>query len=132
MRKLMKVKKPGTRPSWTTRDHFVACIPWNENSAVLVHQRERGRRFYVRFRTWNRHQTKGVWYPTKRGFIIPLQRAEALAESLVDAVKGRMSEKPEWLLDWEEEERTRRALRLGDALDSPIPLLDAPFNSPRG
>ena len=81
-----------TRESAPTRDRFVACIPWNENSAVLVHQRERGRRFYVRFRTWNRHQTKGCWYPTKRGFIIPLQRAEALADSLADALKGRMSD----------------------------------------
>ena len=61
-----------------------------------------------------------------------LQRARALAESLVDAVKGRMSEKPEWLPDWEEEEQMRLALERGDALDSPIPLLDAPFNSRRG
>ena len=61
-----------------------------------------------------------------------MQRAEALAESLVDAVKGRMSDKPEWLLDWEEEERTRLALELGNAFDSSIPMLDAPFNSRRG
>ena len=61
-----------------------------------------------------------------------MQRAEALAESLLDAVKGRMSEKPEWLLAWEEEERVRLALERGDALDSPIPMLDAPFNSRRG
>ena len=102
-----KVKKRGTRPSAATRDQFVRAIPWNENSAVLVHLRERGRRFYVRFRVWNRHQKKGCWYPTKRGFIIPLQRAEALADSLLDAVNGRTSEKPGWLLGWEEEERKR-------------------------
>ena len=42
-----------------------------------------------------------------------------------------MSEKPDWLLDWEEEERVRLALRLGDALHSSIPMLDAPFNSRR-
>ena len=128
-----RIDTGNSRSGAATREHFVACIPWNENSAVLVHQRERGRRFYVRFRTWNRHQTKGVWYPTKRGFIIPLQRAEALAESLVDAVKGRMSEKPEWLLEWDEEERIRLyASGLGDAFNSPIPSLDAPFNSRRG
>ena len=67
-----------------------------------------GRRFYVRFRVWNRHQKKGCWYPTKRGFIIPLQRAEALADSLLDAVNGRTSEKPGWLLGWEEEEERKR------------------------
>ena len=44
-----------------------------------------------------------------------------------------MGEKPECLLDWEEEERVRLyASGQGDVFGSPIPMVDAPFNSRRG
>jgi len=82
-------------------DTFIDCVEWGGNRAVLVHRREHGGRSYVRFRTWNRHLEKGVWYPTKRGFIVPLDRAEALAESLRLGAHGEPREKPDWLVNWE-------------------------------
>ena len=58
------VKKPQT--IFQTDDLFIDSIQWSDNRAVLVHRREHGGRTYVRFRTWNRHKTKGVWYPSTR------------------------------------------------------------------
>ena len=90
-----------------TTDTFIDSIQWSENRAVLVHRREHGGRTYVRFRTWNRHQEKGVWYPTKRGFIVPAGNAEPLAEALRAGANGVEGAKPDWFLAWEREEIER-------------------------
>ena len=92
---------------WQTVDTFVDCVEWGENKAVLVHHRLHGGREYVRFRTWNRHKEKGVWYPTKRGFIVPVGNAEPLADALKAGADGVAGAKPDWFLAWELEEEER-------------------------
>jgi hypothetical protein len=109
---------PAQKPSiLKTVDQFITEVPWSSASAVLVHRRLHGGRVYVYIRKWNRHRTKGVWYPTKRGFVIPLDDAEDLAYGIQAAARGHATEKPDWLLDWEEEE----AERLGSAEESTVP-----------
>ncbi len=95
-----------------TDDKFIADVQWSDNRAVLVHRREHGGRTYVRFRTWNRHKTKGVWYPSKRSFVVPVGNAEPLAAALKAGADGVEGAKPDWFLAWEREEieRTRSAI----------------------
>ncbi len=97
---------------WQTVDTYIDSVEWGGNRAVLVHHREHGGREYVRFRTWNRHKTKGVWYPTRRGFIVPVGNAEPLADALRAGADGVEGAKPDWFLAWEEEEceRTKTAI----------------------
>ena len=90
-----------------TVDTFINSVQWSDDRAVLVHRREHGGRTYVRFRTWNRHKTKNVWYPTKRGFIVPVNKAEPLAEALRAGADGVEGSKPGWFLAWEREEDER-------------------------
>ncbi len=99
------LKKPQT--IFQSSDTFIDSIQWSDNRAVLVHRREHGGRTYVRFRTWNRHKTKGVWYPSKRSFVVPVGNAEPLAEALRLGADGVEGAKPVWLLDWEQEEADR-------------------------
>ena len=90
-----------------TVDTFISSVQWSDNRAVLVHRREHGGRTYVRFRTWNRHKTKNVWYPTKRGFIVPVGNAEPLANALRAGADGVEGSKTDWFLAWEREEAER-------------------------
>ena len=90
-----------------TVETFIDSIQWSDNRAVLVHRREPGGRTYVRFRTWNRHKEKGVWYPTRRGFIVPVGNAEPLAAALKAGADGVEGSKPEWFLAWEREDNER-------------------------
>ena len=90
-----------------TVDMFIDSIQWSDNRAVLVHRREHGGRTYVRFRTWNRHKTKGVWYPSKRSFVVPVGNAEPLADALRLGADGVEGAKPDWFLAWELEEQER-------------------------
>jgi len=85
----------------TTEDTFIAAVPWGESRTVLVYRRTFGSREYVRLRTWNRHRDKGVWYPSPRNFIIPIQNAEALGRAIVDAAHGCAKRKPAWLVERE-------------------------------
>ena len=98
-----------------TTDTFMAAVPWGESRTVLVHRRIHGHREYVRLRTWNRHRTKRVWYPSKRFFIIPVQSAEALGEAILRAVEGLAEDKPDWLVEREvaEDEQLERMAELG-------------------
>ena len=86
-----------------TTDTFIDSIQWSENRAVLVHRREHGGRTYVRFRTWNRHKTLNVWYPSKRSFVIPVGNAEPLADALRAGAESVESPKPDWFVAWEQE-----------------------------
>ncbi len=90
-----------------TNDTFIANVQWSANRAVLVHRREHGGRTYVRFRTWNRHKTKNVWYPSKRSFVVPVGNAEPLADALRAGADGVEGSKPDWFLAWEREENER-------------------------
>ena len=51
---------------------------------------------YVHIRKWTRHRTKGVWCPTKRGFVAPLADAEDLAYGIQAAARGHATERPDW------------------------------------
>ena len=98
-----------------TTDEFVAAVPWGESRTVLVHRRIHGWREYVRFRTWNRHCTLGKWYPSMRHFIIPIEKATALADALYAAVEEETKPKPDWLVQREdaENEQIERMAELG-------------------
>ena len=73
-----------------------------------MHHRLHGGRKYVRFRTWNKHRTKLVWYPSKRSFVIPIENADGLADALQAATKDWSRDKPDWFVDWEETEEARQ------------------------
>ena len=98
-----------------TEDTFITAVPWGTSRTVLVHRRTHGWRDYVRFRTWNKHRDKGVWYPSRRFFIIPVENAEHLADALEEAVAGVVSPKPDWLVAREqaEEEELARLVECG-------------------
>ena len=98
-----------------TEDKFICAVPWSDTRTVLVHRRVHGWREYVRFRTWNRHHDKGVWYPSRRFFIIPIANASALADALFDALGESPSAKPDWLIAREqaEEEQLARMAECG-------------------
>ena len=82
-----------------TVDTFVCEIPWSPNRTVLLHRRRHGWRDYVLLRTWNRHRKLGLWYPTTRGFVIPLDRAISLANALEMADASAFLPEPDWLVD---------------------------------
>lgn len=81
----------------TTEDEFVACVPWGQWRAVTVYRRRHGGRTWVRFRTWNKHRKKLVWYPTKRYFVVPIEHAVPLASALCMAAGGASEPLPDWL-----------------------------------
>lgn len=95
-----------------TFDEFVDAVPWGESRTVLVYRRKHSWREYVRLRTWDRHREKGCWYPSRRFFTIPLERAEDLAWAIISACAGDQFEKPDWLVAREqnEDEQLRRML----------------------
>ena len=77
---------------------FIACVPWGGWVAVLVHRAEHHRLPYIRLRRWNRHRTKGHWYPTRRYFVVHADHAGALADALRAAARGEvLSDEPEWM-----------------------------------
>lgn len=93
-----------------TDDTFVDTIPLSEHRAIVVTRRALARGTYASFRTWNRHREKFCWYPTKRGFVLPIQSAEPLATALLIASQGAIGQKPEWLLAFEETRRIHREI----------------------
>ena len=101
--------EPGkTKNILATTDKFIAAVPWSDRRVVLVFRREHGGRTYVRVRTWNRHGTKHVWYPTKRFYVIPVERADALAEALRAAARDEpMEKKPRWYAAREKQDQER-------------------------
>ncbi len=88
-----------------THDQFIAAVPWGRWRSVLVYLRQHGGRRWVRLRTWNKHRTKFVWYPTKRYFVIPIEDADSLADAIRAAVRNNPSPKPDWLVRRERLER---------------------------
>jgi len=93
-----------------TVDTFAFEVPWSPTKSVLVHRRSHSGRHYVRIRAWLKHKTKSVWYPTKRGFVIPLDQAANLGEAIKAAAAGETTPKPDWLAAYEREQRARNPL----------------------
>ena len=91
-----------------TVDEFVDAVPWGASRTVLVYRRKHGWREYVRLRTWNCHQEKGCWYPSRRFFVVPLDSAAGLAEAIAAGASGKqLGPEPEWYADFERQYATR-------------------------
>ncbi len=99
-----------------TSDKFVAAVPWDDWRTVLLHHRQHGGYEYIRFRTWNLHRTKLVWYPTKRGFVIPVQNATALADALLAGANGDFQAKPDWFVEHERVEWDKAVAKVRAAM----------------
>jgi hypothetical protein len=83
---------------------FIACVPWGDWVAVLVHRGEHHRLPYIRLRRWNKHRTKRRWYPTRRYFVVHADHADDLAEALHAAARGEpLSDEPAWLDEFAED-----------------------------
>ena len=82
---------------------FIKDVPFGRGKwrSVIVELTQHGGREFIHLRTFNRHRTKLVWYPTKRFFTIPIENAPALAEALCCAAAGIEGDKPDWLIDRE-------------------------------
>ncbi len=107
-----------------TTDTFIAAVPWGANRAVLVFHRVHGGRKYVRLRTWNCHQVSGIWYPTDRFFVIPIEHASSLASAIDAAARCEPVElKPQWYKDREQADQERYDLFV--ELDAPELCLDS-------
>ncbi len=87
-----------------TVDEFIAAVPWTKNRMVLIYLRHHGGRSYVRLRTFNRHKTKGCWYPSQRFFVVPQECAKDLAKAIDAAARGeRFGPEPDWYRGFEEQ-----------------------------
>ena len=87
-----------------TVDTFLAAVPWTEHRTVIVYLREHGARRYVRLRTFNKHRVKGMWYPSPRFYMVPIDCAENLAQAIFAAAGGRpCGPQPEWWTDFEKQ-----------------------------
>ena len=105
-----------------TVDTFLGCVPWTKNRVVIVYLREHGRRRFIRLRTFNRHREKGCWYPTKRVFIVPIDRAPALGKAIIAASKGRtFGDMPEWFPAFEEQYQEREKRKVAEIPDADGP-----------
>ena len=122
----MTIRQPKAKSILKTEDTFIAAVPWGDWRRVLVFRREHGGRTYVRVRTWNRHRTKRVWYPTNRFYVIPVEEAEALAEAIKAAAQNApLAKKPKWYAARELADRERYE----ESLDTDAP--DAVIESRR-
>lgn len=115
--KSVKPRKRRRKPRnpLVTIDTFIAAVPWGEWRRVLVFRREHSGKTYIRLRTWNKHRTKHVWYPTKRFYVVPIEGAESLAGAIKAAAQGEPLEaKPAWYAAREEadQEHYERLLEL--------------------
>ena len=74
--------------------------------------------FILRF--WQRHKVKGVCYPSKRSFVVPVDKAEEIAEAIQLAARGVAGEKRTWLTEREaaEDEELVRMADVGVSADT--------------
>ena len=106
-----------TESGLKTVDTLMAGIPWakGNNRMTLLFHRTHGWREYLRLRTFNKHNTKGVWYPSPRFFVIPMDCAEALGRAILDGVEGVQGTIPAWYEEFEREYEARSLQNRGDA-----------------
>lgn len=103
-----------------TVDTFLGCVPWTKNRTVIVYLREHGRRRYIRIRTFNKHRTMGCWYPSKRVFMVPIDRAPALGKAIIAAGKGRtFGDQPAWWEGFEKQYAALKERKAAEANDTP-------------
>lgn len=95
-------------PILDTTDQLVAAVPWGRWRSVLVYRREHAGRMWVRLRTFNKHRTKGCWYPSPRFFVVPQQSALNLAQAIEAAASGdHCGETPDWVEEFERQYSAR-------------------------
>ena len=59
-------------------------------------------------RTFNKHRTKGCWYPSPRFFVVPLDCAAGLAKAIAVGASGKqLGPEPEWYADFEKQYAAR-------------------------
>ena len=76
--------------------------------AVLVQRRHHAGPTLLRLRTFNKHRTKGYWYPSPRFLVVPLDCAAGLAEAIAaGASDKRLVPEPEWYADFERQYAAR-------------------------
>ena len=88
-------------------DTLMATVPWGNWRSVLVYQRKHAGRIWLRLRTFNKHRTKGCWYPSPRFFVIPMEYAENLAAAIQAAAMGEIEPEPEWYTDFQRQYEKR-------------------------
>jgi len=101
---MTETKKHKKRDKPSSIKTFIKAVPFGKGNwrTVIVESTEYNGRKFIHLRTFNKHRTKLVWYPTRRFFTVPIENAQALSEALRDAAAGWTSEKPEWLVEREE------------------------------
>ena len=89
-------------------DTFMGAVPWTKNRMVIVYLREHAGRKYVKLRTFNRHRVKGMWYPTRRFYMVPIASARRLGETIMAAAAGEQrGPVPAWYFDFEKQYNAR-------------------------
>ena len=92
-----------------TTDEFVAAVPWGRWRSVIVYRRQHAGRIWLRLRTFNKHRTKGCWYPSPRFFVVPLDCAAGLAEAIAAGASGKqLGPEPKWYAEFEQQYAARR------------------------
>ncbi len=105
---------------FTGDGEFIACVPWGERVAVLVHRGEHHNLPYIRVRRWNKHHTKGFWYPTRRYFVVHGDHADGLAEALHAAARNEpLGEEPVWLREFSKDYAAYQARKAAEAEQAP-------------
>lgn len=101
----MKKPDPKSKPPVTKAvNHFRGEVRLTDNRTVIVCFREYGDNKYVQARTYNCKIPEGFWYPTKRSYTVPLDRAEAVGKAIIAAAKGEMfGPQPSWWVGFEKQ-----------------------------
>lgn len=87
-----------------SHERFMGCVYWTQNRCVLIHRRLHATREYICCRIWQKHRVMGHWYPSKRSFIVPMDRAKQIGNAVLGAAAGIAEDKPDWLVEREKAE----------------------------
>ena len=100
--------------------NFIAFVYFTKSRCVLVHRRLHGWREYIILRFWQRHKVKQFWYPSKRSFVVPVDKADEIVEAIQLAARGVAGEKPTWLTEREaaEDDQPERIADVGVSADT--------------
>ena len=75
---------------------------------MIVYRRQHAGRIWLLLCTFNKHRTKGCWYPSPRFFVVPLDCAGGLAAAIAAGASGeQLGPEPDWYADFEEQYAAR-------------------------
>ena len=93
-------------------DYLMACVQWGRLRRVLVFIRDHAGRRWIRLRVFNKHFTKGFWYPSRKYFVVPMEHARDLGEAIIRAADElQTGEIPDWYNDFEKQYKNYQADR---------------------